>query len=243
MLLALHLHPKDIAPRRIARQRARRVQHFLRRGAGFGGGGALVMGLAQLQGGKFTGNTTSNGNGGGLLADALQAQFTYFSNNAAMGGSIQQGGAVYLNNGPNDLDRVWFQGNEALSNGSALYATGLTTLTDDENNIGQRLREMAPYLDYISPMEYPDTYNAGMLQAMGVRGCSVPRYCPYETVYHSTLGALERAGTTKVRAWIQAYGWGTADYLQERKAAEDAPSYGYMWWNNEGIYDDRLFKR
>lgn len=120
---------------------------------------------------------------------------------------------------------------------------GLTTLTDDENNIGQRLREMAPYLDYISPMEYPDTYNAGMLQAMGVRGCSVPRYCPYETVYHSTLGALERAGTTKVRAWIQAYGWGTADYLQERKAAEDAPSYGYMWWNNEGIYDDRLFKR
>jgi hypothetical protein len=120
---------------------------------------------------------------------------------------------------------------------------GLTTLTDDENNIGQRLREMAPYLDYISPMEYPDTYNAGMLQAMGVKGCTVPRYCPYDTVYRSTLGAIERAGTTKVRAWIQAYGWGTADYLQERKAAEEARSYGYMWWNNEGIYDDRLFKR
>lgn len=119
---------------------------------------------------------------------------------------------------------------------------GLTTLTDDENNIGQRLREFAPYLDSISPMEYPDTYNAGMLQAMGIEDCAVPRYCPYETVFHSTRGALDRAGTTRVRPWIQAYGWSTADYLQEKKAANDAGSYGWIFWNNEGLYDERLFK-
>jgi hypothetical protein len=119
---------------------------------------------------------------------------------------------------------------------------GLTTLTDDENNIGQRLREVAPYLDYISPMEYPDTYNAGMLQAMGITDCTVPRYCPYETVYQSTRGALTRAGTTRVRPWIQAYGWNTADYAQEKKAAGAAPSYGWIFWNNEGLYDIQLFK-
>jgi predicted outer membrane repeat protein len=102
---------------------------FISNSAAFGGGGANISGPAQLQGGKFLSNTTSNGSGGGLSAGQLQAQFTYFSANAATGGSIQQGGAIFLNSGPNDLDSVWFQNNEAQSNGGALYATGVTRLT------------------------------------------------------------------------------------------------------------------
>jgi predicted outer membrane repeat protein len=93
------------------------------------GGGAAVFGPARLQGGKFTGNSSSNGSGGALTASSLQAQYTYFTNNTATGGSIQHGGAAYVLSGPNDLDRVWFQRNEAQSNGGALYATGPTTLS------------------------------------------------------------------------------------------------------------------
>jgi predicted outer membrane repeat protein len=93
------------------------------------GGGAAVFGPVQVHGGKFAGNSSSNGNGGALTASSLQARYTSFTHNTATGGSIQQGGAAYVLGGPNELAEVWFERNEALSNGGGLYATGVTTLT------------------------------------------------------------------------------------------------------------------
>lgn len=119
---------------------------------------------------------------------------------------------------------------------------GLTTFTDDENNIGQRLREISRHVDYISPMVYPDTYNAGMLGALGVPNCAVPRACPYQTVFQNVKHAQTRANSL-LRIWIQAYGWTTGEYMQEKRAAEEAASYGWIFWNNEGLYDTALFRK
>ena len=50
---------------------------------------------------------------------------------------------------------------------------------------------------------------------------------------------------SKVRLWLQAYpgrgDYGIAQYKLQRKAAQDAGSWGWMFWNPHGNYDVRMF--
>ncbi len=124
---------------------------------------------------------------------------------------------------------------------------GLTTATEDDQGTGQRLRDLGPYLDYISPMVYPDTWVGAsdlLTKGLGIRNCAVADLCPYDVVYNSYKRAVEKT-SAKVRLWLQAYpghgDFGVPQYRMQRKAANDAGSYGWMFWSGTGTYDIKTF--
>jgi hypothetical protein len=124
---------------------------------------------------------------------------------------------------------------------------GLTTATNDDQGTGQRLHDLGPYLDYVSPMVYPDVWvGASYLvsKGLGILDCTEALLCPYEVIYNSYKRAAEKT-TTKVRLWLQAYAgpadYGVKEFRLQRKAAIDAGSVGWMFWNNTGTYDVKTF--
>lgn len=116
---------------------------------------------------------------------------------------------------------------------------GLTPWVDPSRDmgIGQRVDDIAPHVDYLSPMLYPTTFNRAALQPIGITDAWT---APYETVYYSMLKITQRTDTL-VRPWLQHYALGVPydrdDYLRQRKAAEDAGSHGWLFWNSAARYD------
>ena len=122
---------------------------------------------------------------------------------------------------------------------------GYTTWRDDDMGIGQRIENIAKYVDYISPMVYPSTYSDGLPM--------VPSYAdavayPYEIVFYSLEKAQKRlAGTgARLRAWLQYYDdypWASGRPYRERevnaqkKAAADAGTPGWLLWDPFVRYD------
>ncbi len=125
---------------------------------------------------------------------------------------------------------------------------GLTTATDDENGIGQRLEADAPSFDYVSPMMYPSTWKGAesLFQVgLGVSSCRNPLSCPYEIIFEGTRHAQQRVKTL-IRPWLQAYedgNFGVPQYIMQKKGADDSKSAGWLFWNNQGIYDLATFSR
>ena len=118
---------------------------------------------------------------------------------------------------------------------------GLTVWVDPENDmgIGQRVIDIAPSVDYLSPMLYPSTFISGNL------GYDDPMQYPYEIVYRSCI-ELSKRTTTRVRPWLQHYSWkdvtyGTEELRLEKTAAEDAGTYGWMFWHAGGKYNASVF--
>ena len=115
---------------------------------------------------------------------------------------------------------------------------GLTVWVEAENdmNIGQRVIDIAPYVDIIAPMVYPSTFIPGNL------GLSNPSASPYEVIYRSQIEASQKiTGATQVRPWLQAYWYGSDEMLLQKQAANDANSAGWVWWNAGGVYDESIF--
>lgn len=118
---------------------------------------------------------------------------------------------------------------------------GLTVWVDPENDmgIGQRVIDIAPSVDYLSPMLYPSTFISGNL------GYDDPMQYPYEIVYRSCI-ELSKRTTTRVRPWLQHYSWKGVDYGSEelrleKQAADDAGTYGWMFWHAGGRYNANAF--
>lgn len=105
----------------------------------------------------------------------------------------------------------------------------------DDMGIGQTMEGIAPNVDYLCPMFYPTTFGPGEL------GYANPGVYPYEVVYRSVMEAHKRS-TTKIRPWLQHYTifgieYGPVERLQQRKAADDAQSCGWTFWNAAGWYE------
>lgn len=126
---------------------------------------------------------------------------------------------------------------------------GLTTATSDEQAIGQRLEVTAPPLDYVSPMMYPSTWQGAsylLRNGLKIPTCSDANLCPYDVIYYGVKAARERVPDALVRPWLQAYagrGFGLQQYVAQARGADDANSDGYLFWNNQGLYPDGLFKK
>ncbi|MEA3407880.1 MAG: putative glycoside hydrolase [Chloroflexota bacterium] len=143
------------------------------------------------------------------------------------------------------MDAFCAQAYEALSKTPAFFSAdvfGLTVWVDPARDlgIGQRIDDIAPHVDYISPMVYPTTFIRGNL------GYAEPARYPYEVVYHSIVTLRERT-TVPVRPWLQHYSLGSVPYdvpefLVQRKAAEDAGSVGWLFWNAGARYDEAVFE-
>jgi hypothetical protein len=112
----------------------------------------------------------------------------------------------------------------------------------NDTGIGQRLEEMMPFVDYLSPMLYPSGFQ------FGIPGYPNPVAHPYEIVRLSLERARARLGVAPIRfrPWLQAF----KDYAFDRRAfdaeqvaaqiraAADFGSDGWMLWNPRNTYGD-----
>jgi len=124
--------------------------------------------------------------------------------------------------------------------------SGLTTATDDDQHTGQRLRDLAPYVDYVYPMVYPDTWvEASSLLTRGLQIKIAPKQSNAHTMSFTTVTSAQLrkhqprcvCGCKRTRgAAIRV-----AQYRLQKKAATDVGSSGWMFWSGTGVYDPKMF--
>ncbi|MBI4371312.1 MAG: putative glycoside hydrolase [Elusimicrobia bacterium] len=118
----------------------------------------------------------------------------------------------------------------------SLCIFGLTTSVDSGMGIGQRLAEMASYVDYVSPMMYPSHY------AKGEYGLKSPNRQPYLTIRRGIADALARLGPQggKLRPYLQDFSLGVrytpAHVRSQIRAAEELGVRGWILWNPQNRY-------
>lgn len=108
----------------------------------------------------------------------------------------------------------------------------------DVASTGQRLTDMLPHLDIISPMLYPSHFYGSFA------GLAHPVDCPYFVMHRgcSKLRQLAVAHGVAVRPWIQAFPYRVSDFDEQYVAeqlhgAEDAGAQGWLLWNAAGRYE------
>jgi hypothetical protein len=111
---------------------------------------------------------------------------------------------------------------------------GLSATRDQ--GIGQRPRQISPYVDAVYPMAYPSHYTPGEF------GVSDPNAKPLETVAY-TMRDFRRAlrgRKAKLIPWLQDFSLGRTYTLAEVRAqivaARAAHAHGFMLWNAAGVY-------
>jgi len=117
----------------------------------------------------------------------------------------------------------------------------------NDTSIGQTLEDLAPHLDYFSPMLYPSGFQ------YGIPGYRIPITHSYEIVYLTLKRAQERTGLSplRFRPWLQAF----RDYAFDRRFFEEREireqingverfgSHGWLLWNPQNIYSREGLKR
>jgi hypothetical protein len=117
---------------------------------------------------------------------------------------------------------------------------GYTAFNENDTDIGQRLEELAPHVDYLCPMVYPSGYH------VGIPGTRNPVANPYRVVYESVRLTRQRtaAATVRIRPWLQDFRdyafdrriFGPSEVRAQIKAAQDAGASGWMLWNPKNDY-------
>jgi hypothetical protein len=117
---------------------------------------------------------------------------------------------------------------------------GYTAFNENDTDIGQRVEELAPNLDFLSPMVYPSGYHKG------IPGYRNPVENPYQVVFESVRLTRKRSSHTQVRVrpWIQDFRdyafdrriFGVAEIRAQIKGADDAGAAGFMLWNPRNDY-------
>lgn len=108
------------------------------------------------------------------------------------------------------------------------YESNLATL-------GQDVVRMAPIVDIISPMAYPQTFSVGAYYNPAIH----PRSRMYYLVNRTLTGYAELLGeehTHKIRPWIQGYFTTARDMREQIDAIYDAGLCGYTVWSAGNHY-------
>ncbi len=122
---------------------------------------------------------------------------------------------------------------------------GLTVVSNQEEGTGQIIERLAPYLDYYSPMIYPDHFAAGSF------GYAIPTQHPYEVIFESVKRARAKLKGTPVlvRPYLSAFRdtqfdqpFGLEQFLAQKRGAEEAGAHGWIYWNAGLTYPDKLFR-
>ena len=122
---------------------------------------------------------------------------------------------------------------------------GMTFWSHSDYNIGQRLIDVLPYADWVSPMVYPSHY------ADGFKGYANPALAPYEIVKmtldeglrltHGFFAGSDEELARHFRPWLQDFDIGavyTSDYIEAQiQAARDAGASGWILWNARNVYE------
>ncbi|HEU4369470.1 MAG TPA: putative glycoside hydrolase [Methylomirabilota bacterium] len=117
---------------------------------------------------------------------------------------------------------------------------GYTAFNENDTDIGQRIEELAPHLDFICPMVYPSGYHKG------IPGHPNPVVVPYKVVHESVRLIRKRsAGTVaRVRPWLQDFRdyafdrriFGVPEVQAQIRGSEEAGGAGWMLWNPRNDY-------
>ena len=117
---------------------------------------------------------------------------------------------------------------------------GYTAFNENDTDIGQRIEDMAPHLDYFSPMVYPSGYH------MGIPGFRNPVSHSYEIVRESVRLTRKRTEgmPVRVRPWLQDFRdyafdkriFGVTEIQAQVRGAEEAGAVGWMLWNPRNDY-------
>jgi hypothetical protein len=117
---------------------------------------------------------------------------------------------------------------------------GYTAFNENDTDIGQRIEELAPHLDYICPMVYPSGYH------VGIPGYRNPVQNSYVVVRESVRLIRKRsAGTVaRVRPWLQDFKdyafdrriFGVTEIRDQIRGADEGGGTGWMLWNPRNDY-------
>ena len=117
---------------------------------------------------------------------------------------------------------------------------GYTAFNENDTDIGQRIEELAPHLDYICPMVYPSGYH------VGIPGYRNPVQNSYAVVRESVRLIRKRSAHTpaRVRPWLQDFKdyafdrriFGVAEIRDQIRGADEAGGTGWMLWNPRNDY-------
>jgi len=117
---------------------------------------------------------------------------------------------------------------------------GYTAFNPNDTDIGQRIEELAPSLDYICPMVYPSGYH------LGIPGYRNPVAHPYEVVRESVRLIRQRSQhtTAQVRPWLQDFRdyafdrrvFGAREVRAQMRGAAEGGAIGWMLWNPRNDY-------
>lgn len=122
---------------------------------------------------------------------------------------------------------------------------GMTFWSLGDFNIGQRLVDVLPYADWVSPMVYPSHYPDGF------KGYENPAEAPYQIVkqsldeglrlMHGVYAGSDEALASHFRPWLQDFDIGavyTSDYIEAQiAAARDTGASGWLLWNARNVYE------
>jgi hypothetical protein len=114
---------------------------------------------------------------------------------------------------------------------------GIVALYDDDQGIGQYLRDLYLHVDFVCPMVYPSHFDAGSIY-VGEGG--EPNDFPYEVIAISMAAALEKmdGDGQKLRPWLQDFSlggmkaYGPNEVRAQIDAAEESGASGWMLWNS-----------
>src|SRR3989442_14055088 len=122
--------------------------------------------------------------------------------------------------------------------GAGLF--GYTAFNENDTDIGQRIEELAPNLDYICPMVYPSGYH------VGIPGFRNPATNPYEVVNQSVKLIRKRSAglSVQVRPWLQDFKdyafdkriFGVTEIRAQIRGTNEGGGVGWMLWNPRNDY-------
>lgn len=129
----------------------------------------------------------------------------------------------------------------------AVDVFGYTAFNRDDSAIGQRIEDLAPLVDVLSPMTYPSSYHRG------IPGYRNPVAHPYEVVLETVRRVRERSAgaALQVRPWLQDFRdyafdrrpFGAREVRTQIQAAEAAGAAGWMLWNPHNEYTADALRR
>lgn len=123
---------------------------------------------------------------------------------------------------------------------------GMVTTNNDDLGIGQVMENVAPYVDYVSPMLYPFQYPKGW------QGFKKPATVPYKVVkisLDSGIKKIEALGFSKnkIRPWLQDFDLGatytTSMVKAEQQAVYDADLSSWMMWDSSNKYTPSAYQK